>query len=338
YLAVTPPTMDTLAPTISVEAEANDSHHIAEGTPLFSKDVPLHIVVTDPYGGTRSSGLSTVTYQLYINGSEVTEDAETLNPTSTTSWSENYDDPTLTFTIDKTITVGADSHNYKDIEVVVKAIDNAGNANTRNYSFGIDTTAPTIEVTYDNNDAENEKYFKEARIATIVVTERNFDSDLINISTESRVFSGWDYEAGSSANGDDDTWTATIAYNVDGDYTLTVSGEDLLGHEADVTYNGVAPQEFTIDMTAPTIELTFDNNNVANGKYYNASRTATLTVTDVNFAGTSDIAVLASGGGEAPSFNFAGGYTASATFSVDGIYSFSGTVTDLAGNVSLPVS
>ncbi|MCD8195647.1 MAG: Ig-like domain repeat protein [Lachnospiraceae bacterium] len=338
YLDVTPPTMDTLAPTISVEAEANDSHHTAEGTPLFSKDVPLHIVVTDPYGGTRSSGLSTVTYQLYINGSEVTGDAKTLNPTSTTSWSNNYSDPTLTFTIDETITVDADSHNYNDIEVIVNAVDNAGNTNTRTYSFGIDTTAPTIEITYDNNDAENEKYFKATRTATIVVTERNFDSDLISISTESRVFSGWDYEAGSSANGDDDTWTATIAYNVDGDYTLTVEGEDLLGHEADVTYEGVATREFTIDMTAPTIELTFDNNNVANGKYYNASRTATLTVTDVNFAGTSDIAVLASGGGAAPSFNFAGGYSSSATFSVDGVYSFSGTVTDLAGNVSLPVS
>lgn len=37
----------------------------------------------------------------------------------------------------------------------MNAKDNAGNINTRNYTFGIDVTAPTIEVEYDNNDAQN---------------------------------------------------------------------------------------------------------------------------------------------------------------------------------------
>lgn len=337
YLDVTAPSMDELAPTISVVADANTDDHGPEGTPLFNDSVPLHIEVSEPYAGTKSSGLSEVTYHLYINGEEVSEDQRTLNPASTKAWNHKYTDPTLVYEIDETIEVGASDHNYNDIRIVVDAEDNAGNKNSRSYEFGIDITSPVIEIEYDNNEAENEKYFKADRIATITVTERNFSSDLIDISTESTNISGWSYSAGSSSNGDDDQWTAEVIYSTDGEYTLNVSGEDLLGQNADdITYNGTAPQEFVIDKTAPVLTMEFDRNDPANGKYYNSNRTATLTVDDVNFNGVSDIAVNASGGGAAPVFNFSGN-TSSVTFGIDGVYSFSGTVTDMAGNVSLPI-
>ena len=337
YLDVTPPTMDELAPTISVVATSESDERGTKGTPLFKNDVPLHIKVTDPYGGSKSSGLSEVTYHLYINGSEVAGDRQVLNPESTTKWNGNYEDSSLIFDIDRTITVNASSHNYNDIRVVVNAKDNAGNTNTRNYTFGIDVTAPTIEVEYDNNDAQNGRYFKADRVATVTVTERNFSSDLIDISTQSSNISSWSYSKGSDANGDDDKWTAEITYNVDGEYTLDISGEDLLGQSAGSTsYSGTAPQDFVIDKTAPVLTLEFDRNDPANGKYYNSARTAILSVDDVNFDGQADITVNASGGGAAPAFTFIG-KSSSATFNVDGIYSFAGTVTDMAGNVSLPV-
>lgn len=337
YLDVTPPTMDELAPTISVVATSESDERGTKGTPLFKNDVPLHIKVTDPYGGSKSSGLSEVTYHLYINGSEVAGDRQVLNPESTTKWNGNYEDSPLTFNIDRTITVNASSHNYNDIRVVVNAKDNAGNTNTRNYTFGIDVTAPTIEVEYDNNDAQNGRYFKADRVATVTVTERNFRSDLIDISTQSSNISSWSYSKGSDANGDDDKWTAEITYNVDGEYTLDISGEDLLGQSAGSTsYSGTAPQDFVIDKTAPVLTLEFDRNDPANGKYYNSARTATLSVDDVNFGGQADITVNESGGGAAPAFTFTG-KSSSATFHVDGIYSFAGTVTDMAGNVSLPI-
>ena len=337
YLDVTPPTMDELAPTISVVATSESDERGTKGTPLFKNDVPLHIKVTDPYSGSKSSGLSEVTYHLYINGSEVAGDRQVLNPESTTKWNGNYEDSSLIFDIDRIITVNASSHNYNDIRVVVNAKDNAGNTNTRNYTFGIDVTALTIEVEYDNNDAQNGRYFKADRVATVTVTERNFSSDLIDISTQSSNISSWSYSKGSDANGDDDKWTAEITYNVDGEYTLDISGEDLLGQSAGSTsYSGTAPQDFVIDKTAPVLTLEFDRNDPANGKYYNSARTATLSVDDVNFDGQADITVNASGGGAAPAFTFIG-KSSSATFHVDGIYSFSGNVTDMAGNVSLPV-
>ena len=337
YLDVTPPTMDELAPTVSVVATSESDERGTKGTPLFKNDVPLHIKVTDPYGGSKSSGLSEVTYHLDINGSEVAGDRQVLNPESTTKWNGNYEDSSLVFNIDRTITVNASSHNYNDIRVVVNAKDNAGNTNTRNYTFGIDVTAPTIEVEYDNNDVQNGRYFKADRVATVTVTERNFSSDLIDISTQSSNISSWSYSKGSDANGDDDKWTAEITYHVDGEYTLDISGEDLLGQSAGSTsYSGTAPQDFVIDKTAPVLTLEFDRNDPSNGKYYNSARTATLSVDDVNFGGQADITVNASGGGAAPAFTFTG-KSSSATFHVDGIYSFAGTVTDMAGNVSLPI-
>ena len=337
YLDVTPPTMDELAPAISIVAFSDSNERGIKGTPLFKGDVPLQIKVTDPYGGSKSSGLSEVTYHLYINGSEVTGDRQVLNPESTTNWNDNYEDSSLIFDIDRTITVNASSHNYNDIRVVVNAKDNAGNTNTRNYTFGIDVTAPTIEVEYDNNDAQNGRYFKAARVATVTVTERNFSPDRIHISTESANISGWNYRKGNAANGDEDQWIAEIAYTADGAYTLEISGEDLTGQKAEqITYEGTAPQDFVIDQTAPVLTLEFERNDPANGKYYNSARTATLSVDDMNFDGQADITVNVSGGGTAPAFAFTG-KSSSATFHVDGIYSFAGTVTDLAGNVSLPV-
>ena len=337
YLDVTPPTMDELAPSISIVAFLNKNERGTKGTPIFKGDVPLQIKVTDPYGGSRSSGLNEVTYHLYVNGSEVAGDRQVLNPVLYTSWEENYEDPELIFEVEHEIIVKAANHNYNDIRVVVNAKDNAGNTNTRNYILGIDTTAPVIEVTYDNNDAQNERYFKESRVATITVTERNFSPDRIHIATESADISSWNYRKGNAANGDEDQWIAEIAYTADGAYTLEISGEDLTGQKAEqITYEGTAPQDFVIDQTAPVLTLEFDRNDPANGKYYNSARTATLSVDDVNFGGQADITVNASGGGIAPAFTFIG-KSSSAMFDVDGIYSFTGTVTDLAGNISLLV-
>ena len=336
YLDATPPTMDELAPAISVVASAGSDEHGTKGTPLFKDDVRLNIKVTDPYGGSKSSGLGEVSYSLYRNGSEVTGDRQVLNPEPDAKWNGNYEDPALIFCVDRTITVNASGHNDNDIRVVVDAKDRAGNTSTRNYTFGIDVTAPVIEVEYDNHDAQNGRYFKADRVATVTVTERNFSPDLIDISTQSSNISSWSYRKGMDANGDDDKWTAEITYNVDGEYTLDISGEDLLGQSAgSISYHGTAPQDFVIDKTAPVLVLGFDRNDPANGRYYNSTRTATFSVDDVNFGGQADIAVNVSGGGAAPAFAFTG-KSSSAVFDVDGIYSLTGTVTDLAGNRSLP--
>lgn len=336
YLDVDKPSTDYLAPTASVSVtKAKSDSRGGKGQPLYAGDVNVKVVVDDPFANESSSGLADVSFEVFINGTKIDGDTIKLHTKNKNQHSENYPDEKLSYHIEQTIPIKASSHNYNDIQVVVNATDNSGNVATpARLAFGIDTTAPTISVKYDNDNAQNGKYFKANRTATITVTERNFDASKMSIKTQSGNISGWSHTSGRSANGDDDTWTATILYSSDGVYTLDVSGADTLGHAASsISYNGVAPKEFVIDKTAPVVSITYDNNDVQNDKYYKADRTATITVTDVNYNGTNDISISATAGGVAPGISFIG-KSASLPFTSDGVYLIKGTVTDMAGNVS----
>lgn len=367
YLDVSAPTDDQLQPVVRLSypgpvTQNTMSHRDISGVNLYKDTVVVTADVMDPYTNAsqeaRGSGLYRVYYKVTVNGESQTgkvgiqtgsgksavaaDDGVYYIDYNTTGQSGpvNGGNETLTASDKLTFTFNPNDgvFNYNSIVLTVWAVDNANNeiadANKAIYKFGIDVTAPIIEISYDNNDAENEKYFKADRTATVVVTERNFDESKIDIVTESNSISGWSYSAGAAANGDEDKWTCTVSYNVDGVYTLNISGADQLGiNAASVTYDGVAPQSFVIDKTAPVVDVTFDNNDVRNGKYYNQSRTATVSVTDVNFNGVNAIDVSAAVGGAAPAVSF-NGLTATLPFTTDGTYSFRGTVTDMAGNVS----
>ena len=182
--------------------------------------------------------------------------------------------------------------NSNNVVVLITAVDNAGNVHTSATKIGdiqIDITAPTIDVTYDNNVADNDKYFKADRVATIVVTERNFNAEDVKITITNTdgvmpVISQWTKVAGTG-NQDDTTWTATVTYAADGDYTFEIAYTDLADNVCDsVNYgDGVSPEEFTVDKTLPQVSVSYDNNAVSNGKFFAASRIATIVVREHNF-------------------------------------------------------
>lgn len=341
YLDVTPPTEDTLAPSISIVANANSSAHGPAGNPLFSSSVPISVVVSDPNATARSSGLAEISYEILVDGQ--VKNTGILNQKGTTKWNGKYNDPSLTYKISKSVTADS-SLNSNNIVIRVKAADNSGNTSQKEYNFGIDITAPKISVTYDNNDVQNEKYFKADRTATIVVTERNFDPSRINITTNGGSQSDWSF-SNNGGNGDNDTWTKRITYGSDGDYTLGVNGSDILGHQAsDITYNGAAPREFTVDKTIPVITISFDIGQGYKGsKYFNETRTGTVTIFEHNFR-ASDARVDSPGfisRGEQPSASQGGwsdsgdNHYMSIVFDQDGDYTITANYTDLAGNVAL---
>ena len=328
------PRQDRLAPVTAIRAAAPSSVRDGNGQDLFNGDVTLSLKITDPYGGRSSSGLADIYYEIYV-GEDRIDAATMLHTKNTEHTANNYRDPALAYVHEQQVTVPAASHNYNNLRFVVTAYDNAGNFSTNEYRFGIDITPPSVRVEYDNNDAQNDRYFRADRVATVTVTERNFNPAAVNIATESSAaISGWEPHMGDAPNGDNDTWTCTVAYRVDGNYTFSVSAADLLGWQAGApTYVGTAPQDFVLDKTAPVLSVSYDNNDAANEKYYKADRTATISAADVNFEGTNDITVTASEGGSAPGVSFSG-MSASLPFTADGVYSFGGTVTDMAGNVS----
>gem|GEM_PF-5316414 len=75
-----------------------------------------------------------------------------------------------------TIKIIASEHNCSNVTLHVGVWDNAGNYTENTMKMDIDVTAPTIEVSYDNDNAnkmdKDRGYFPADRTATIVITER----------------------------------------------------------------------------------------------------------------------------------------------------------------------
>lgn len=335
---VSPHADDINKPVASIQAYAtsNITARTADGRPLYGDKVIINLNVTDPNsnGKITSSGLKNIVYTVKADGVVVQHqtDAEA-----------NLNDPNL-FNWHKDIVVDNDTNN---IEVDFYGFDNAGNkSNSVSYNFGIDLKGPKITVNYDNNDAQHDKYFKANRIATVTVQDRNIDFSKINIKTQVGHSDLSPAVANSTGNGNNDTRTFTIPYTQDGDYTLEITGTDAVNHPAEVIYNGTAPRDFTIDKTAPVIKVSFDNNDVQNGKYYKAARTATINVNEHNFLGNEvkvdQTATIQRGTTSVPGVSgFSTGsdsHNATIRYNQDGNYTLTVNYTDMAGNQAAPVT
>ena len=229
-----------------------------------------------------------------------------------------------------------------------------------NEKLMIDRTAPAISVKYDNNSADSDKYFDKDRTATITITEHNFDPAKVEAivtvnGTVSDKFNA-DLKKAESWKSEGDVHTAKITFSDNADYTFSISCTDKAGHVTEnnsVTFaeGSVATDEFTVDKTAPKIEVSYDNNSVKNGKYFKADRTATITITEHNFDASRVIAKVTSENATGTVSDYAAylsdpknwtsdgdKHTATITFSVDADYTFSISCTDKAGNANKAVN
>ncbi|MDY4111009.1 MAG: Ig-like domain repeat protein, partial [Eubacterium sp.] len=216
-------------------------------------------------------------------------------------------------------------------------------------SFTIDNTNPVVSVSYDNNTAANEKYFNAYRTATLTVVEHNFStaaSRIIYKRTSAKDGANINEPAVSSWSRKGNTYTATIKYSADGDYTFDMQVIDKAGNkDKGVKYNGAAAKDFTVDTTIakPSIK------GVENGKSYKASVLPSISFNDINIA-NSEIKLLRTRKNEINkdvtsdfikiSKNAKGGsFKANEeTFKKlqenDGIYTLSVNISDKAGNKS----
>ena len=137
----------------------------------------------------------------------------------------------------------------------VTSTDLAGNVCTqpvRIDEFVIDRTAPVISVTFDNNDAQNGKYYKDPRTATVSIHEHNFRESDVNIAQTADIQQGSVSAPGVGGfGGGGDDHSASINYSQDGNYTIEVNYSDLAGNPAQV----VRVDEFVIDQTPPTLKF-----------------------------------------------------------------------------------
>ena len=246
---------------------------------------------------------------------------------SISGWSHNGEIHTAT------VAFSGDS----DYTVTYECFDLAGNkSNTEKLDeFTVDKTKPVIQVSYDNNSALNNNYYKEARTATITITEHNFSPGEVTVTTTAQLdgaaasvpgVSGW--------SGSGDTHVATVSYSADADYTFIISATDLASNVSDP----YATESFTVDQTKPTVEIT----NIEDRSANNGEVAPVITLNDINFdSGKTVVHLTGANKGEVDT---TGMYTSTAsnkgqtlTFynfkeNMDDIYTLTAETTDKAGN------
>ena len=246
---------------------------------------------------------------------------------SISGWSHNGEIHTAT------VTFSGDS----DYTVTYDCFDLAGNkSNTEKLDeFTVDKTKPVIQVSYDNNSALNNNYYKEARTATITITEHNFNPGEVTVTTTAQLDGAAASAPGVSGwSGSGDTHVATVSYSADADYTFTISATDLASNVSDP----YATESFTVDQTKPTVEITNIEDHSAN----NGEVAPVITLNDINFdSGKTVIHLTGANKGEVDT---TGMYTSVAsnkgqtlTFynfkeNMDDIYTLTAETTDKAGN------
>ncbi len=323
------PVIEKIAPEVTISFPSAKN--------IYNGNVDVFVSVDDPIIGDVYSGLEYVSYEIIKDGSTVTQTGYLYR--------RNAEEPTkeqLRQSIAENLTVIAKKNNSNDVEIKITAKDNAGNTTTKSEKIKIDITAPTIKITYDNNDGvdsySESTYFDANRTATVVITERNFDAARVEMTIESvhgskPSISSWT----TRGIGDATTHTAKIKYSADDDYTFAIAFTDDADNVAkSIDYEGLAPKKFTVDKTAPVVNYYYDNNDVRNGMYYNSDRTMTVVVTEHNFD-PSEFVPTTTGSGMSSWKNEGDVHTATISFTEDAEYSFNYSLIDKAGNAAQTV-
>ncbi len=236
-----------------------------------------------------------------------------------------------------TLTIDKKDYPDNDLSIKIYVTDIAGNkAECPEIKLTIDTVAPVVSVKLDPQASSTpNNYYKESRTAKITFNDRNFNQLNTSIVVKKN---GSNYSPTISWNGQE----ATIKFADDGDYVIeSISTVDNAKWSTILTkdavnmpnsYDGAEGMgnRFTIDKTPPKILVSYDNDAVANGKYFNAPRTATIRIEEHNF----DRSLIQF----TPAYNTISWvdsgdiHTATIPFNEDGEYELHVTGSDKAGN------
>ena len=286
---------DTAKPVIVIKPSSAPGE-TTEGDALYNSDVTYKVVVYDPLLNKYASGIDNITFD--VTSEDGTSAACTVDKAGNIKTGNGVSITRVGGDVKKlaqgkenkytfNVTLSSDVFNTNEIVLSVSAEDVSTNIkeDVKADPIAIDTTAPKVVVSYDNNDVSNDKYFHADRIATIKVTERNFSDDCLQFMINGKNAElHFNLQSKGSGNRDNAVWVATYDFSVDGDYEIEVECEDRATNKGTVEYEGEAPQDFTIDKTNPVITVVYDNNNFQNEFYYKEARTATITIEEHNFS------------------------------------------------------
>lgn len=353
--------LDKTKPQITefVFGEETDDLETVERLPygfFFTDDTEVKVYVNDP--GTVSAGIQTI--HLWLDGIEGSFDQDVkLDIVSASEGQYNADEKYAVFTIAK---------GFKG-QVYAEVIDNVGHSSGIINANGNIVEDPefhkniaSITVTPDENaepkDAAGVPIYNHSIPVTVTVEDSFSGIGRIEWSITD------DNEAGVievDANGNfrnasgeaqiiEDTierdenlitklqFTVVIDSNTNGN-VLHIMFTDRSGNIS--RYDPV----YSIDTTEPVISASLSNTNVVNSYYYNADQTVTVSITERNF---NPSAVVVRVNNEVQTVHWneqnpsvttdATVHTGTFTISNDGVYSFTISYTDMAGNMGTSYS
>lgn len=248
---------------------------------FYNTDVIFTINVRDNVsnGKDNYSGIQSVSYRILSNNQE-TESGSLYDFKDEKIAEKDLTYDKLKSEIERQITVKAEDNNSDNVQVVVRAVDNAGNESTETKNLAINTDKPEAKIQFgDNADNVVEKvngqcdyYYRKTRTATITITDREsaFDEEA---ATKGITFSAKNAEGKSFELSDEDvvisTWsnngnehTATVTFNKDGNYKWKFEYTNKADNKMEkIKFDeNESPFQFTVDQTPPTGTVTINEN------------------------------------------------------------------------------
>lgn len=257
-LATTPIAIDITAPKVNV-SYSNDN--VSNDT-YFGQDRVATITVTE-------RNFSNDCLQFMVNGEDV-KLSFSLKDDGTGNHDNRVWEATYTFNTDNDYSVSCEMEDRAKNDA---SIEFTGNATQQ---FTIDKIKPVIEITFENGTVYNEMFYDAQRVATITITEHNFNPEAVVIQGEgSEAGTAVTYPSISTWSSNGDVHTATITYSEDARYTLDVEYTDYALNVAD----DVAQHEFVIDKLIPEITIS----GVEDGQSYTDEVLPQISFSDNNY-------------------------------------------------------
>lgn len=244
---------------------------------IYCQDVTVQVEVEDPQVEHTYAGIQEIIYC-------VTAEENVQEHMKGTLFRESDDRKPGNAVWKGEVLIPAERFNSNDVKIQICAKDKAGNEQTESKEqIQIDQTAPVIQVNYDGQIPANEKYYREPRTAVVSIQERNFDEKNVIFQAESKegkqpVTGKWIRQK-ANENTDQTTYTCSVVFQEDGEYTFSLRCEDQAGNQK--VYEG--KESFVIDQTAPEIQVVYEEQKTRVPGYYREPRKAEVTICEKNF-------------------------------------------------------